>query len=873
MIRSSLLHGLVGLLALPALAQNVITTVAGSGRTFRGDGLPAATVALGVIQGVATDLRGNVYASDGSRNIVVKISPEGTLTVVAGNGIAGHSGDGGPATGASLKNPAGLAVNAAGDLYIADERNGRIRKVTADGAITTVAGGGSSTFRDGGPATAGRLSARGVAVDAAGNIYIADTYSHRIRKVTAAGTISTIAGNGTQGFSGDGGPVVNAVLDTPNGIAVDSSGTLFIADQSNSRIRRIANNGIISTVAGNGTGTYTGDGGQAVVAGVGNPRSVALDNSGNLNIAQGYPYPVRKVTPAGVISTVAGGRAGFSGDGGPAMAAALNELQGVAVDAVGNLYIADSINGRVRKVSAGVSGTITTLAGTGLANFAGDGGPAVSAALSEPLGVAVDSTGNLFIADHLNHRIRKVVANGTISTVAGNGTEGVSGDGGAAINASLGDPTAVALSGAGELYIADSAGGKIRKVTPVGIISTVAGGGPDFLAGPRGVTLDAAGNLYIADTFNHRIRRVNMAGITTTVAGTTQGFSGDGGPATAASLNSPYGVAVDADGNLYIADSTNRRVCRVAPNGTITTVAGGGSNFTGNGIPATSAALSYPIAVATDATSNFYIGDSGIQRVRRVGRDGIINDVTGTGDASFSGDGGPASSATLNQPSGLALDAAGNLYIGDARNDRVRKILAVAPAVSVSPASLSFTATAGSPEGTAQQLSVTSAVSGLSFSAQAATAAGGNWLSVSPATGSTPGAIAASVDATNLDPGTYRGTVTVQAPLAVPPGQTVAIEVTVGAAVPSQLVAEPPSLTFAAPTGVCPAGPDRPHPQCRGGHAPVDRARRDPERWQLAQRRAGFRVRICWDAGSGAGLRQSCRPDARHLLRHGRRSG
>ena len=336
---------------------------------------------------------------------------QGTITTVAGNGQPGYSGDGGPATAASLSGAVGVAVDAAGNLYIADTSSNRIRKVTPGGTITTVAGNGGAVYSgDGGPATAASLNwPSGLAVDAAGNLYIADNHNHRIRKATAGGTITTAAGNGQQGYSGDGGPATAASLNSPYAVAVDSAGNLYIVDSNNNRIRKVASDGTITTAAGNGQQGYSGDGGPATAASLGSPGGVAVDSAGNLYIADSSNLRIRKVTSGGTITTLAGnGAQGYSGDGGPATAASLWGPSCVAVDAAGNLYFADTWNSRIRKVALG--GTITTVAGNGRMAYSGDGGPPTAAALNLPQGVAVDAASNLYISDYFNYRIRKVLA-------------------------------------------------------------------------------------------------------------------------------------------------------------------------------------------------------------------------------------------------------------------------------------------------------------------------------------------------------------------------------------------------------------------------------------------------------------------------------
>ena len=337
-------------------------------------------------------------------------SADPTITTVAGTGETAYGGDGGAAVEAQLNFPRGVAVDGAGNFYIADTENHRIRKVDPSGVITTIAGTGRRGFGgDGALAVqAGLSSPWGVAVDGAGNLYIADVGNYRIRKVDRSGIITTIAGTGRRGFSGDGGPAVHAQLNhSARDLAVDTAGNLYIADKDNHRIRKVDRFGIITTVAGTGERNFGGDGGPATAAHLNDPGGVALDNAGNLYIADTDNQRIRKVDPSGIITTIAGsGRRGFGGDGGPATAARLHYPLNLVVDGAGNLYISDSYNSRIRKVDP--SGIITTIAGTGRRGFSGDGGPAVQAQLHLPRGVALDGAGNLYIADTNNSRIRFV---------------------------------------------------------------------------------------------------------------------------------------------------------------------------------------------------------------------------------------------------------------------------------------------------------------------------------------------------------------------------------------------------------------------------------------------------------------------------------
>ena len=344
----------------------------------------------------------------------ISLPAPGDIDTIAGYGTAGYSGDNGLATAADLNSPHNVAIDAAGNIYIADMSNNRIRKVTAStGVITTVAGNGTPGYSgDGSAATSAELHApAGVAVDAADNIYIADGGNNLIRKVAVStGNISTVAGNRTGGFSGDGGPATSAEMNCPYDVAVDTSGNIYISDTDNYRIREVkASTGIITTVVGTGTGGYSGDGGPANSAKITEPMGLVLDAAGNIYFADWGNVVIRKVTAsAGEISTVAGiGSEGYSGDGGLATVAQLYYPYGVAVDAAGNIYIADDANNRIRKVTAS-TGDISTVAGKGTAGYSGDGGAATSAALKYPYGVAVDAASNIYIADNGNNRIRAV---------------------------------------------------------------------------------------------------------------------------------------------------------------------------------------------------------------------------------------------------------------------------------------------------------------------------------------------------------------------------------------------------------------------------------------------------------------------------------
>ncbi len=579
--------------------------------------------------------------------------------------------------------PTGVAVDSSGNIYISDFGNLRIRKVDSTGTITTFAGDGECFDGDGTATMHGVCYPWGVALDSSNNLYIADTYDLRVRKVDTNGNMTTIAGTGVSGFAGDGGLATNATMTYPYGVAVDGGGNVFIADQLNYVIRQVNTSGIITTVAGTpGVSGYSGDGGPALSATLSSIYGIAADSVGDLFISDYTNQRIREVS-GGTINTIAGsGNTGFDGDG-PATAHALNFPYGVAVDSGGNVYVADTYNLRVREVSLGLMSTVT---GNGTFVFLGAGIPAIDTPLSFPFDAAPDGFGNIYIADQANHMIRRVDANGNITTVAGTGTCGFSGDGGPATNAQLCNPSRVSVSSTGLIYIADTNNQRIREVDLSGNISTIAGTGTCGFNGdgsatqhqlcyPFGIVTDSSGNVYIADEINYRVRKLDSTGNLTTIAGNgTCGYSGDGGSATSAELCDPTGVAVDSSGNVYIADKDNQRIRKIS-SGIISTVAGSVSvcSFSGDGASATKAGLCNPFDVAVDGSGNIYIADTSNQRVREVNTSGVISTVGGDGTPGFQGDGVTATSTALCYPFGVDVDVNGNVYVADTFNQRIRR--------------------------------------------------------------------------------------------------------------------------------------------------------------------------------------------------------
>ena len=581
-----------------------------------------------------------------------------------------------------------------GNAYVAGSG---VVKISSDGAITTIVGGL-------GPNSP--LSPSGLlAMDAAGNLYVMGS-GERILKISPCGNITTVAGDGSYGFAGDGGPAISAEFGSVGGLAVDTAGNIYVSDNYytadasdpdndatlvESRVRMVSPNGTIHTIAGSGPG-YSGDGGPAINAQLMAPGALGTDAAGNLYIADGSR--VRKISTDGTIITIAGnfkqrllGRRRARNQ--RARCSDLHPAWRWIATVISILPTAHT-SGRFlpRGRFSTVAGEDNPPVGVAL----GDGGPAYTALLSVPTGVAVDSAGVAYIADTFGDRVRKVTSDGIIRTVAGTGiVGGIAGDGLLASQVDVNWPSGLTIDPSGNLYIADAGSGRIRKISPDGVISTVAGsiqaivpgfsgdGGPATAAllwWPKDIALDTAGNLYIADTGNNRIRMVTPAGIIATIAGIGASgypgtYIGDGGPATQAGLFFPSGVATDSAGNVYIGDTNNYRVRKISPDGIITTLAGNGiQGSSGDGGPAVQAQLYNPAGLKLDKFGNLYIADG--PSVRMISPAGIITTVAGTGVAGFSGDGGPATSAQLSGAWGLAFDRTGALYVADSAGNSIR---------------------------------------------------------------------------------------------------------------------------------------------------------------------------------------------------------
>jgi len=746
-----------GLLCSAQQPVNTINTIAGGGAT------PTNPLSLDMPgpTSVLEDGSGNLYFTAPASAYVWEMLTSGNIQNYSGLGWGYFAGDGGPVGSANVGQVTDIVMDSKGNIYMADIGASRIRMVNTSGIINTVAGSGtkcddetgSQACGDGASATAATAELNiptSITVDSAGNIYITDTVDNRIRvvnpsasAVTIAGTsvcagcIATIVGDGnacsttTNPTCGDGGPASAAEVNDPKGIFITSTGDLYIADTGDQEIRVIkaANAGgtTITSYAGQvhaacpQSTSGCNDGSQATSGLLRLPQGIMLDSNGNGYIADTGDHKLRYVNAStGVINTMAGtGVQGFAGDGGLAQQAELDAPNGLFVDSSLHIWVADTGNQRIREFL--LAGNISTIAGGSL----GDG-PALSAQFAEPYFVAEDASGNIYFTDQANNRVRKLTPGGgtyTVSTVAGTGSAGFSGDGGLATAATLSAPTGLALDNLGNLYVNDTNNLVIRQINlSSGIIKTVAGtpgvgcppptGCGDGAAAtsasftnPLGITTDSHGNLIIADYLGYRVRAVNMGSSTTTISNIsigskdiatiagigTQGDCSFGhtcnGTAIKLGINHPGGVAVDGSGNVYFSDQWNNQVRIITTAGILNNYAlNGKPGPMGDGNAAATGAMWNPLLVTLDPLGNLYISGGNDNLVQRVdvsttgpGGPHEIGTVVGQpSNPTIGGFGGDTNLATANNVRianlGSSVDAAGNLYIADGGNNRIRYV-------------------------------------------------------------------------------------------------------------------------------------------------------------------------------------------------------
>ncbi len=674
----------------------VVTTVVGDPLGFS-DGF-ASQARFSSPENLAIGPSGEIYVTDRLNHRIRKITPDGQVSTIAGTGKPGFKD--GPGNQAEFFQPVGITVDAKGNIYVADMGNQRIRKITPDGVVTTIAGNPTidrnrgdlplGGFADGPALSAQFNNPAGLALDTAGNLYIADMDNHRIRKLTPNGQVITIAGGPVPGFRDDKG--TKALFNQPTSVTVLSDNRILVTDFGNQLIREIAPDGTVSIFTGNprvdAQGNILGgfEDGDPMVAQFDGPASIARDQEDNLYIADTNNHRIRKVSPDGTVSTLAGDGNIGSNDGDAGTARFFNP-DGVAVDAKGNVYVADTENNVIRKITP--DGRVSTVAGRVTVGY--QDGPAQQALIFAPEGLAFDTKGNLYFADTGNHRIRKLSPDGKVTTVAGNGTPGF--QDGPALDAQFNEPTGVAVDDQGNIYVTDRGNHRIRKISPDGQVTTLAGSDtPGFADGvgvnarfarPRNLTLAPDGYLYVADTFSQRIRRVNPAtGEVVTIAGGGNGAPGfSDGMGSLARFSFPQSLAVGPDGNLYVTDGLNHMIRRVTPEGEVTTIVGNPpldafgqplGDFADG--PALSARLSLPTGIVVGPDGIIYFTDRFNHRIRRVvpPPDSKVETLAGSDFVGFVD--GPGDQARFRFPLGIALDAQGNLYVSDPGNHRIRKI-------------------------------------------------------------------------------------------------------------------------------------------------------------------------------------------------------
>jgi hypothetical protein len=594
------------------------------------------------------------------------------VTTFAGEEGACESTDG-TGTAAHFGLPSGIAVDSTGTFYIADAWSNVIRKMTAAGVVTTFAGlAGNRGSADGTGSAARFAFPRGVAVDTAGNVYVADNSNHTIRKITPAGVVTTLAGlAGTPGLADGSGNV--ARFRFPNAVAVDTAGNVYVADTSNHSIRKVTPAGAVTTLAGSPTGTsgYVDATGSA--ARFNAPQGIVVDSGGTVYVGDNNTNTVRQVTAAGVVTTLAGTLTNGNADG-TGTAARFNGPWGIAIGSAGALHVSDAFNGTIRKIAPGA--VVTTLAGFPGSLGSADGFGSV-ARFRLPNGVAVDAGGIVYVADRINNTIRRI-NRGIVTTYAGMALQGgfVDGTGGAA---RFSGPRGVAVDSSGTLYIADTNNHAIRQIAPGGVVTTIAGSGSSGSAdgtgnvarfnNPHGIAVDNSGTLYVGDAVNHTIRKITAGGVVTTLAGTAGMIGSVDGAGGAARFNFPRGIAVDNIGNVYVADSNNNTIRKITPAGVVTTLAGT-AGLTGN-TDGTGAAARFinPQGIAVDSAGNLFVADSGNFTIRMITPAGVVTTIWGIPSLVGADD---VDSVRFNLPIGIAVDADGFLYVGDTRNNTIR---------------------------------------------------------------------------------------------------------------------------------------------------------------------------------------------------------
>jgi uncharacterized protein (TIGR03437 family) len=799
---------LLAALALPAqtFTSNLITTVAGTDPSFA-NGVDALRYPLppGFWGKPAADAAGNLYFALTNQHIVVRLSPAGRLDRVAGTGFARFGGDGGPATAAALNSPRGVAVDSRGWLYIADNGNRRIRRVSLSrGTIETFAGGGTAVpTANGTPLSAALIATpSALAIDATDNLYVAFDSTAIARVDYGATSIRLYAGRpGTPGTP-TAGPAASSLFRLVASLSTDRAGNLYAADAQSISIVRINPAGRLEVLT---TRSAT----------FGAPTDLVADPAGTVYFVQNASPVIWRLQTNNSVDIYSGDpdRAGYTPNGTPRERALYGEDLRIGLDAKGLLVVADLRSARLRRVSA----TVDAILGPELL-YAGEGAPATAALFYNPVSLAQNRAGTLYVSDPAARLVFAIDSRGVFRRFAGSGVLNAPYvDGRSALEGAFGAPYGVAVDAAGNVYVADD-DCAVRRIGTDGAMRLFAGtpgacgmsrdgvAPREFRFGQlRGLVFDGAGNLYISDITNHKVWRIGADGVIRTFAGTGQpGTSTTSLPAVQTPLNTPLAVAASADGSVYIADSQNHRVVRVGPEGRSTVFAGLGLRAsTGDNGPASGAAVNQPGGLAVDGQGNLYIAEMGGHRVRRVNSSGTISLFAGTGAPGFRGDGGFAVNALLDTPTGLLVNPAGDLLIADRENHRIRRVLSAPPAVRISttPVSVSL------PDGEFLRrgsLALPAPIPGINFEATVRYAATppANWLTVVPTRGALPVNLGYEVNTAGLPPGDYTASIVITVPNGTPRETIVPLSVRVpNRPARSWFTSANQRLTLASPRG------------------------------------------------------------------------
>ena len=616
--------------------------------------------------GVVVDSAGNTYVADTVNSTIRKITPAGVVTTFAG--LAGSTGSAnGTGSAARFNGPVAVAIDNIGNIFVADTNNSTIRKITPARVVSTFAGlAGNDGSANGTGSTARFSFPSALAVDSANNIYVADTSNSTIRKITPARVVSTFAGlAGSPGSANGTGSA--ARFNFPSGVIVDRAGTgnIYVGDTSNFTIRQITPAGVVTTLAGS-PGMRGGTNGTGSAARFELPEGMAVDSAGNIYVADTDASTIRKITPGGVVSTFAGSFAKAGPQNGTGSAARFNLPTDVAVDSSNNVYVADSNNCTIRKITP--AAVVTTLAG--LASPGHTNGTGSAARFDFPQGVAVDSTGKIYVADSVESAIRKITPSAVVSTFAGlPGTSGYVDATGTAARFAF--PRWLTVGPLNNVYVGDTFNFVVRKITLSAAVSSVVTNPANGAGEVRGVAVDNSGNIYTADLPHHTIRKITPDGTATIFAGLNDTPGSANGTGSVARFSFPTGLAVDGAGNVYVADNGNNTIRKITPAAKVTTFAGSAGLLGSADGTGTAARFYGPFGVAVDHSGNVFVTDTGNNTIRKITPARVVTTLGGLPLSPGTSD-GAGINARFNSPRGMAVDSAGNIYIGDTGNHTIR---------------------------------------------------------------------------------------------------------------------------------------------------------------------------------------------------------